>query len=86
MKSYPNITRLECADNQLKSLHNFISRLANKLQRKLLAVQNRSWEFDLEEGMLDTAKLTRVIIDPYNSLSYKKEKNTNSHNRITKLI
>jgi len=48
----------ENLDNQLKSFHNFISRLANKLQRKLLAFQNRSWEFDLEEGMLDTAKLT----------------------------
>ena len=59
----------ENLDNQLKSFHNFISRLANKLQRKLLAFQNRSWEFDLEEGMLDTAKLTRVIIDPHNSLS-----------------
>ena len=51
-----------------------MSRLANKLQRKLLAKQNRSWEFDLEEGILDTSKLTRIIIDPFNSLSFKKEK------------
>ena len=61
-------------DQQLLSLKNFISKLANKLQRKLLAKQNRSWDFDLEEGTLDTSKLTRVIIDPLNSLSFKKEK------------
>jgi len=61
-------------DQQLLSLKNFISKLANKLQRKLLAKQNRSWDFDLEEGALDTSKLTRVIIDPLNSLSFKKEK------------
>jgi cobaltochelatase CobT len=61
-------------DQQLLSLKNFISKLANKLQRKLLAKQNRSWEFDLEEGSLDTSRLTRIIIDPLNSLSFKKEK------------
>jgi len=61
-------------DQQLLGLKNFISKLANKLQRKLLAKQNRSWDFDLEEGALDTSKLTRVIIDPLNSLSFKKEK------------
>jgi len=61
-------------DQQLLSLKHFISKLANKLQRKLLAKQNRSWEFDLEEGSLDTSKLTRIIIDPLNSLSFKKEK------------
>ncbi len=61
-------------DQQLLQLKNFISKLANKLQRKLLAKQNRSWSFDLEEGLLDTSKLTRVIIDPFNSLSFKKEK------------
>jgi len=61
-------------DQQLLVLKNFISKLANKLQRKLLAKQNRSWEFDLEDGSLDTSKLTRVIIDPLNSLSFKKEK------------
>jgi cobaltochelatase CobT len=62
-------------DQQLLVLKNFISKLANKLQRKLLAKQNRSWDFDLEEGTLDTSKLTRIIIDPLNSLSFKKEKN-----------
>ena len=61
-------------DQQLLQLKNFISKLANKLQRKLLAKQNRSWNFDLEEGLLDTSKLTRIIIDPFNSLSFKKEK------------
>ena len=76
----------ENLDNQLKSFHNFISRLANKLQRKLLAFQNRSWEFDLEEGMLDTAKLTRVVIDPHNSLSYKKEKNTKFKDTVVTLL
>ena len=46
----------------------------DKLQRKLLAKQNRSWNFDLEEGLLDTSKLPRIIMDPFNSLSFKKEK------------
>jgi len=61
-------------DQQLLQLKNFISKLANKLQRKLLAKQNRSWNFDLEEGMLDTSKLPRIIMDPFNSLTFKKEK------------
>jgi len=61
-------------DQQLLQLKNFISKLANKLQRKLLAKQNRSWNFDLEEGLLDTSKLPRIIMDPYNSLSFKKER------------
>jgi cobaltochelatase CobT len=61
-------------DQQLLSLKNFISKLANKLQRKLLAKQNRSWDFDLEEGALDTSRLTRIIIDPLNSLTFKEEK------------
>jgi len=61
-------------DQQLLQLKNFISKLANKLQRKLLAKQNRSWNFDLEEGLLDTSKLPRIIMDPFNSLTFKKEK------------
>lgn len=73
-------------DYQLKSFQNVISRLANKLQRKLLAFQNRSWEFDLDDGMLDSAKLTRVIIDPLNSLSYKLEKNTNFKDTVVTLL
>ena len=75
LESNEEILRLrQNLDQQLLSLKNFISKLANKLQRKLLAKQNRSWEFDLEEGSLDASKLTRVIIDPLNSLSFKKEK------------
>jgi len=54
-----------------------VSRLANKLQRLLLAQQNRHWEFDLEEGMLDTSRLPRIIIDPMYPLSFKREKDTN---------
>ena len=52
----------------------FISKLANKLQRKLMAKQNRSWNFDLDEGLLDNSKLHRIIVDPFNSLSFKKER------------
>ena len=69
------LSRLRASlDQQLLQLKNFISKLANKLQRKLLAKQNRSWEFDLEEGTLDTSKLTRIITDPFNSLSFKRER------------
>ena len=73
-------------DQQLLHLKNFISKLANKLQRKLLAKQNRSWEFDLEEGTLDTAKLTRVIIDPLNSLSFKREKDTKFKDTLVTIL
>ena len=73
-------------DQQLIQLKTFISRLANKLQRKLLAKQNRSWEFDLEEGVLDTSKLTRVIIDPFNSLSFKKEKETDFKDTLVTIL
>ena len=55
-------------DQQLTSFQDLITKLANKLQRQLMAKQNRSWEFDLEEGLLDSSKLPRIIIDPYNSL------------------
>ena len=73
-------------DQQLLQLKNFISKLANKLQRKLLAKQNRSWNFDLEEGLLDTSKLTRVIMDPYNSLSFKKEKDTEFKDTLVTIL
>ncbi len=73
-------------DQQLLQLKNFISKLANKLQRKLLAKQNRSWEFDLEEGLLDTSKLTRVIMDPLNSLSYKKEKDIDFKDTLVTIL
>jgi len=75
LESDQELTRLrKNLDQQLLQLKNFISKLANKLQRKLLAKQNRSWNFDLEEGLLDTSKLPRIIMDPVNSLSFKKEK------------
>ena len=75
LESVEELSRLrKNLDQQLLQLKNFISKLANKLQRKLLAKQNRSWNFDLEEGLLDTSKLTRVVMDPFNSLSFKKEK------------
>jgi len=61
-------------DQQLVGFQDIITKLANKLQRQLLAKQNRAWEFDLEEGLLDSSKLPRIIMDPYNSLSFKKEK------------
>ena len=73
-------------DVQLSSLQSFISRLANKLQRKLLAKQNRSWSFDLEEGLLDASKLPRIIMDPFNSLSYKKEKDIDFKDTIVTLL
>jgi len=73
-------------DQQLSSLKNFISKLANKLQRKLLAKQNRSWDFDLEEGALDTSKLTRIIIDPLNSLTFKKEKDVKFKDTLVTIL
>jgi len=73
-------------DQQLLQLKNFISKLANKLQRKLLAKQNRSWNFDLEEGLLDTSRLTRVIMDPFNSLSFKKEKDMEFKDTIVTIL
>ena len=75
LESFEELARLrKNLDQQLLQLKSFISKLANKLQRKLLAKQNRSWDFDLEEGLLDTSKLPRIIMDPFNSLSFKKKK------------
>jgi len=73
-------------DQQLLQLKSFISKLANKLQRKLLAKQNRSWDFDLEEGTLDTSKLSRIVIDPLNSLSFKKEKDTEFKDTLVTIL
>ena len=73
-------------DQQLVSFQDLITKLANKLQRQLLAKQNRAWEFDLEEGLLDSAKLTRVIMDPCNSLSFKKEKELDFKDTIVTLL
>ena len=73
-------------DQQLINLQSLVAKLANKLQRQLLAKQNRSWEFDLEEGMLDASKLSRVIIDPFHSLSYKMEKEVEFKDTIVTLL
>ena len=73
-------------DQQLIGFQDLITKLANKLQRQLLAKQNRAWEFDLEEGLLDSSKLTRIIMDPYNSLSFKKEKDLDFKDTIVTLL
>ena len=73
-------------DQQLVTFQDLITKLANKLQRQLLAKQNRSWEFDLEEGLLDSSKLPRVIIDPYHSLSFKKEKDLDFKDTVVTLL
>ena len=73
-------------DQQLTNLQDLVTKLANKLQRQLLAKQNRSWEYDLEEGLLDSSKLSRIIIDPQNSLSFKKEKDFEFKDTIVTLL
>ncbi len=73
-------------DQQLIVFQDLITKLANKLQRQLLAKQNRAWEFDLEEGLLDSSKLPRIIMDPYNSLSFMKEKDLDFKDTIVTLL
>ena len=73
-------------DKQLENLQGAVARLANKLQRKLQARQNRTWEFDLEEGMLDAAKLARVVSNPLFPLSYKVEKDTKFKDTIVSIL
>jgi cobaltochelatase CobT len=73
-------------DKQLAHLQGVVSRLANRLQRRLMAQQNRSWEFDLEEGVLDPARLARVIVDPLHPLSFKWEKDTNFRDTVVALL
>ena len=73
-------------DQQLIGFQDLITKLANKLQRQLLAKQNRAWEFDLEEGLLDSSKLTRIIMDPYNSLSFMKEKDLDFKDTVVTLL
>jgi cobaltochelatase CobT len=81
------LTRLRAyLDKQLASMQGVVSRLANRLQRRLMAQQNRSWDFDLEEGMLDTSKLIRVVIDPMHPLSFKMEKDTNFRDTVVTLL
>src|SRR5579883_1970417 len=73
-------------DKQLQNLSSVVARLANRLQRRLMAQQNRSWEFDLEEGVLDTARLPRVIIDPQQPLSFKHEKDMQFRDTVVTLL
>jgi cobaltochelatase CobT len=81
------LTRLRAhLDNQLNSLQNVISKLANRLQRKLMAKQSRSWEFDLDEGLLDSARLARVVVNPIYALSYKMEKEMEFRDTVVTLL
>ncbi|HZZ90197.1 MAG TPA: cobaltochelatase subunit CobT, partial [Caulobacteraceae bacterium] len=73
-------------DQQLAHLSNVVARLANRLQRRLLAQQNRTWTFDLEEGLLDVARLTRVIVDPTAPLSFKQEEDTEFRDTVVTLL
>jgi len=87
LESVEEIAKLRSnLDQQLVSFQDLITKLANKLQRQLLAKQNRSWEFDLEEGLLDSSKLTRVVMDPYHSLSFKKEKDLDFKDTVVTLL
>ena len=81
------LTRLRSLlDQQLAHLQSVIARLANRLQRRLLAKQTRAWEFDLEEGMLDPARLSRVVVNPIYPLSYKREKETDFRDTVVTLL
>jgi len=73
-------------DQQLTALSSVVARLANKLQRRLMAQQNRSWHFDLEEGVLDTARLTRIITDPTSPLSFKAESESPFRDTVVTLL
>ena len=73
-------------DQQLIGFQDLITKLANKLQRQLLAKQNRAWNFDLEEGLLDSSKLPRIIMDPFNSLSFKKEKDLDFKDTVVTIL
>ena len=73
-------------DKQLTNLQGVVGRLANRLQRRLMAQQNRSWDFDLEEGVLNTARLVRVVIDPMQPLSFKQERDTNFRDTVVTLV
>jgi len=73
-------------DQQLLNLHGVVSKLANRLQRRLMAQQTRAWEFDLEEGILDAGRLARVVVNPTLSLSYKRERDTNFRDTVVTLL
>ena len=81
------LTRLRAyLDQQLVHLQGAVTKLANRLQRRLMAQQNRSWDFDQEEGMLDAARLARIVIDPTHSLSYKIERETDFRDTVVTLL
>jgi len=81
------LTRLRAyLDKQLAHLQGVVARLANRLQRRLMAQQNRSWQFDLEEGALDPARLPRIIIDPFQPLSFRQESDTNFRDTVVTLL
>jgi cobaltochelatase CobT len=81
------LTRLRAyLDQQLIHLQGAVTKLANRLQRRLMAQQNRSWDFDQEEGLLDSARLARVVIDPMHSLSYKIERDTDFRDTVVTLL
>ncbi|OYV25055.1 MAG: cobaltochelatase subunit CobT [Acidocella sp. 20-63-7] len=73
-------------DQQLQHMHAVVAKLANRLQRRLLAQQTRAWEFDLEEGMLDSARLSRIIVDPLLALTYKRERETDFRDTVVTLL
>ena len=73
-------------DQQLSHLQGVVSKLANRLQRRLLAQQQRAWEFDLEEGMLDAARLARIVVNPLLSLSYKREREADFRDTVVTLL
>jgi len=73
-------------DQQLSNLQSVVTKLANRLQRRLMAQQNRSWDFDQEEGMLDAARLARVVVSPGSSLSYKIERETDFRDTVVTLL
>jgi cobaltochelatase CobT len=73
-------------DKQLTQLHIAISRLANRLQRRLLAQQSRAWDFDMDEGILDSARLSRVVTDPFHPLSFKRERETDFRDTVVTLL
>ena len=81
------LTRLRAyLDHQLQGMQGAVAKLANRLQRRLMAQQNRSWSFDLEEGMLDTARLTRIVIDPTAPLSFKQEQDSEFRDTVVTLL
>ena len=73
-------------DKQLAHLQGAVGRLANRLQRRLMAQQNRGWDFDLEEGLIDAARLSRVVIDPQHPLSFKMERDTEFRDTVVTLL